>query len=102
MPPATINAQLCSDPAAIAATPLDSPSTGIGTLDGVVLPLPSWPTVLEPQHSTPPPVVSAQVWLPPAATAATAPERPVTATGTVVARVLPLPSWPLPPRSQHT
>ena len=45
----------------IATTPLASPLTATGVVLLVVLPLPSWPLVLLPQHHTPPPVVSAQV-----------------------------------------
>src|SRR3989304_99762 len=43
--------------------PLARPETSTGVLLQVVVPLPSWPSSLEPQHLTPPPLVSTQVWL---------------------------------------
>ena len=42
-----------------------------GTLRLVVVPSPSFPSVLMPQHFTAPPVVTAQVWLSPPANEAT-------------------------------
>src|SRR3990170_3387966 len=91
-------------PAAIAATPLARPATPTGTLLSVVVPFPSWPPPLLPQHLTPPPLVRAQVWLEPAAIAATPLARPQTSTGTPLAVAEPFPSspWefqpqPLPP-----
>ena len=59
--------------------------------------LPSWPFQFEPQHVTAPAVLSAQVWLKPAAIAAT-PLKPVTGSGAGLGLLLPLlvglPSWP--------
>jgi hypothetical protein len=55
----------------MATTPLSSPLTGIGVNASSVVPLPSSPSPLSPQHFTPPAAVSAQVKLPPAATAVT-------------------------------
>ena len=52
-------------PAAIAATPLARPLTAVGSVRLLVVPSPSWPMELSPQHRTPPPVVNAQVWLHP-------------------------------------
>ena len=81
-------------PAVIAITPLASPltATGVGLL--VVLPLPSWPSKLLPQHCTPPPLVRAQVWEFAALIASTPLASPLTATGVGLSLVLPLPSWP--------
>src|SRR3990172_8874048 len=56
-------------PAAIAPMPLARPETSTGLLLSVVVPLPSWPEPLEPQHLTPPSLVSAHVWSRPAAIA---------------------------------
>ena len=49
--------------------PLVMPLTATGTDDWVVVPLPSWPSALRPQHLVTPSVWSAQVESPPAATA---------------------------------
>jgi hypothetical protein len=46
-----------------------------------VLPLPSWPSQLSPQHITAPLLVSAQAWLPPAAIAVTPLAMPATSIG---------------------
>src|SRR3990172_8273091 len=81
--------------------PLARPETSTGVLLQVVVPLPSWPSSLEPQHLTPPPVVSAQVWLVPAATALTPLARPETSTGTLFSIVMPFPSSPLSLEPQH-
>ncbi|KRC30598.1 hypothetical protein ASE28_14285 [Acidovorax sp. Root219] len=85
----------------MAATPLARPVTGWGVLLSVVLPSPSWPYALRPQHCTAPAVVSAQVWLPSAAMAATPPAKPVTVWGVVLSVVLPSPSWPKLLSPQH-
>jgi len=60
----------------------------------VVVPLPSRPEPLWPQHLTPPPLVSAQVWKLPAVIALTPLARPETSTGMVLLVVVPFPSWP--------
>jgi hypothetical protein len=65
-PPALVSAQVWPPPAVIAVTPLARPVTSTGVLLSVVVPLPSWPAPLAPQHLTPPPLVSAHVWLEPA------------------------------------
>src|SRR5450759_1008494 len=66
-----------------------------------LLPLPSWPKVLQPQASTCPPEVSARLWLPPPAMAVTVvPEGRLTATGVLLLVVVPLPSWPKPFKPQ--
>ena len=58
-------AQLCTAPAAIAVAPPDSPETGTGVADEtLVVPLPSWPNSLYPQHDTEPSPTSAHVCSP--------------------------------------
>ena len=94
-PPAARAAQVWLSPAAIAVTPLVRPVTSTGTLDWVVVPLPSWPLRLLPQHLMPPVVVRAQVWLSPATIAATPLVRPETLTGVSELLVVPLPSCPV-------
>ena len=64
--PPFINAQVKSCPAVIPTTPLESPLTGTGVSDFVVVPLPSWPFAFEPQHKTPPAPFKAQVCCSPA------------------------------------
>ncbi len=61
-PPTLVSAQVWFVPAAIAITPLVSPMTSVGTDLSVVVPSPSMPPLLSPQHLTPPPLVSAHVW----------------------------------------
>src|SRR5947207_792874 len=73
-------------------------STGAGAL--VVVPFPSCPAKLSPQHLTVPPPSSAQVCLYPQDTA-TASSIPTTATGVVASVFVPLPSWPRSLRPQH-
>src|SRR5450759_2655880 len=70
--------------------------TATGVLLLVVVPLPSWPYVLQPQASTWPVEVSARLWLvPPAIAVTVVPEGRLTATGMLLMVVVPLPSWPL-------
>ena len=69
--PPLVSAQLWTPPAAIAVTPLCSPETSTGVELSVVVPFPSCPKALKPQHLTAPPLVSAQLWTPPAAIALT-------------------------------
>src|SRR6187402_2208023 len=85
----------------MAMTPDARPTTALGTRRVVVELLPTWPWLLLPQHLTPPAVVSAQVWLKPAAMALTPDERPTTATGTRLKLVELLPSSALPLVPQH-
>src|SRR5450631_1759606 len=80
-----------------------SAKTGAGR--AVVLPSPSWPTLLYPQHSTLPPETRAQAWAPPTVIAV-AVVIPETITGVVMHRhpvviVVPLPSWPSLSDPQH-
>ena len=57
-----VRAQVCRAPAVMADTPEVSPLTHAGARRIVVVPSPTWPRALSPQHSTPPPAdVSAQV-----------------------------------------
>jgi hypothetical protein len=74
MAPAEVRAHAENPPCDTAVTPLESPVTGIG----VELPFgcevsPRDPCTLFPQHSTPPPLVIAQAFCQPAATAMAAP-----------------------------
>src|SRR5436190_24342705 len=71
-------------------TPLLSPLTPTGVYESFVVPLPSWPNELRPQHLTAPLLKSAHVWPPPIAIAITAPPSPTTSTG--VDRMLNVPS----------
>ena len=51
-PPALVSAQVWWSPAAIAVTPLVRPVTATGAWRSVVVPSPSWPLPLLPQHLT--------------------------------------------------
>jgi hypothetical protein len=66
------------------------------TLTGVdaslVVPLPSWPELLRPQHLAPIPTVAHTLYWPPAMLVA--PVRFDTDTGVLERVVVPLPSWP--------
>ena len=63
-PPPLVNAQVWLMPAAaISLTPLVRPETSTGTRLSVGLSLPSSPAKFDPQHLTPPALVSAQVCL---------------------------------------
>src|SRR5450759_2132408 len=92
------------------AAPELSSETETGTLELVVVPLPSSPESLVPQHQTAPAVVTAQEWapvLPPIVlfkeveTAATPELSPETPTGTLELVVVPLPSSPYWLSPQH-
>lgn len=72
---------MCALPSEIRVTPV-SPVTATGTSLALVWPLPSSPSVPSPHASTVPPLSSAVLNPPPAATALT-PVRPCTATGTL-------------------
>jgi hypothetical protein len=63
------------------AVALFIPTTDTGVLAEIVVPLPSWPELLSPQHCTSPLASKAQLWLPPVVTAV-AVLSPVTDTGT--------------------
>src|SRR5262249_34146563 len=65
-----VRAQVCPAPAVIALAPLFKPLTATGVALLVVVPFPSSPDSLSPQHSTAPPVVGAHVCAAPAPTEA--------------------------------
>ena len=92
-PPEVRVAQVCAKPLEMAVA-VEIPDTMTGTLESVAEdPLPSAPQALLPQQRTDWSVRAAQVWPPPAETAA-APVRPVTVAGTSVSVVVPLPNCP--------
>jgi hypothetical protein len=62
---------------------------------------PSWPTLLSPQHTRLPNVVTAHAELPPTEMAATPDARPETGTGTLLATLELFPSWPAVFSPQH-
>src|SRR5947208_1858508 len=73
IPPVLLSAQVWTRPAETAITPFPNPSTATGVLLSVVAPSPSSPLELEPQHWTPPELVTAQVWFQPTLIEATPP-----------------------------
>src|SRR6266849_1436267 len=85
----------------MAATPLVRPKTSTGVRRRVLGFPPRRSLALSPQHLAPPPVVRAQVWLPPAAMAATPLVRPKTSTGVRRCVAELSPSWPLKLSPQH-
>ncbi len=100
--PEVVTAQLFLKPAATAATPPLRPIGEAGVRRPVVVPSPSWPKPLLPQHSVPPDVITAQVWASPPSSEATPPPTAEATTGTVWLVVEPSPSWPLAFAPQHT
>ena len=84
------SAQECLPPALIATAVL-RPVTTTGVDALVVVPLPSWPEALAPEHLAVPLASTAHEWLPPALIA-TAVLRPVTTTAVDALVVVPLPS----------
>ena len=78
-------------PAETAMTPLSNPRTSTGPLLSVVVPFPSSPEPLAPQHLTPP-GVSAQLCPKPAEIARIPSPSPLTSTGTGLSVVVPFPS----------
>ena len=60
-PPALVSAHMCSQPALSAITPPSRPDTSTGVLRLRLLPSPTWPEPLRPQHRTAPSSVNAQV-----------------------------------------
>jgi len=76
------------------------PVTAMGVDESVVVPLPSSPSGLCPQHLAAPPASTAHVWLKPVAMAV-ALVIPLTATGVNESVVVPLPSSPKPFHPQH-
>src|SRR3989337_2110359 len=100
-PPPVVTAHVWRVPADIALTPLARPKTSTGTLRSLVVPSPSPPKGLSPQHLTPPALVSAQVELQPTAIAVTPLVRPTTSTGRLLSAFEPSPSWPSRLSPQH-
>jgi hypothetical protein len=108
-----VTAQAKPLPADTAITPLVSPETCTGTEEQSWFPVgskqvvvvelfPSSPSLLSPQHSTPPPPVTAQAKLVPADTAVTPLVSPETCTGTELFVVELFPSSPPPLEPQHS
>src|SRR5436190_19235316 len=92
--------QVCSAPAKTPTLRLVIMPTGSGR--SVVVPSPSWPALLAPQHLTVPDCSTAQVCARPAATRVTPLARPVTSTGTALnAPADGAPSWPRLLSPQH-
>jgi len=89
-------------PAPIACTPLvNADATATGTELAVVELLPSWPNALSPQHTAAPADVTAHANASPTAIDCTPVVKLVTATGTALAVVELLPSWPGALSPQH-
>ena len=97
--PVTMN--FCVAPASIVeffgVTSMESrvtpiPDTVTGVEESVVVPSPSWPKVLFPQHCTVASARSAQLWSVPARAVAVV--SPVTGTGVKESVVVPFPNWP--------
>jgi hypothetical protein len=82
----------------IAFTPISRPATWTGHALNLVVPFPSSPRRLSPQHWTPLESVMAHVWVYPVAMARTPVPRPSTPTGVELCRDWALPSIPLPPQ----
>jgi hypothetical protein len=78
-------------PPAATAVAFVIPLTAAGVGLFVVVPLPSWPELFQPQHLTVPPMRRAQLWYSPAVIAV-AVVIPLTATGVELVVVVPLPS----------
>src|SRR5262245_35381766 len=76
------------------------PRTGTGTAESPLVPLPSCPFSLLPQHQTLPDARAAHAWSPPAPSAVTF-VSPETDCGLLPPLVWPLPSWPLADAPQH-
>src|SRR3990172_4443044 len=100
-PPPVVTAHVWRVPADIALTPLARPETSTGTLRSVVVPSPSHPYMLLPQHLTPPALVSAQVELQPTVIAVTPLVGPTTSTGRLLSAFEPSPSLPYRLSPQH-
>src|SRR5205807_817327 len=93
-PPALVTAQVCKPPTAMAETPLASPETSTGVNRERKIAAQGWPEAFQPQHLTPPALVSAQVWEPPVAMAMTPLVSPETSAGVERLVCIPSPSWP--------
>lgn len=81
--------------------PLDKPITSAGLDLFVVVPSPSWPVLLLPQHLTAPVFVTAHVRAYPNATLTTPVDNPTTSTGVSRLVVVPSPSCPRLLDPQH-
>ena len=86
-PPDVVTAQVWLNPAEIDVDAAQAATRRRDACAVVVVPSPSSPVALLPQHLTVPPVSSAQVWSKPGRDLATPPESPVTATGFKRSRV---------------
>jgi len=93
------SAQPKSSPSPTCCTPVFRLATWVGMWASVKVPMPSWPTLLLPQHWRSPMPVMAQLSALPAAIAVAASSG--VGTGTSLAVVVPLPSSPLPLSPQH-
>src|ERR1043166_1138100 len=82
-------------------TAVVSPFTSTGVRRWVVVPSPTWPLPLRPQHLVPPLVVNAHVWERPVAIWRTPLVIPLTSTGVRRLVVAPSPRSPLPLSPQH-
>ena len=105
-PSAVVSAQVWDPsnppPAVIALTPLVKPLTSTGVERLRVGPFPpDCPEELFPQHFTPPTVVRAQLWFPPAVIALTPLVKPVTSTGVELFKNVPFPNCPEVLYPQH-
>src|SRR5438105_468284 len=80
--------------------PVLNPVTTTGVDALVVVPLPSWPYPLNPQHRAVPFATNAHEWKPPALIAVVV-VKPCTATGVDALIVVPLPNCPEPLAPQH-
>ena len=78
------------------------PTTSTGVRRLVVVPSPSWPRALSPQHLIRSVAEIAQLWMWPAATPIIPLPRPVTATGVSCSSIVPSPSWPVALYPQHS
>ena len=88
-------AQVWSPPAVTLAQPRGRGGDLLGQVLVVVVPMPSWPSSLSPQHHRVPSVRVAQVWSPPAVTLVQpAAAGVVTCWGRSWLVLLPMPSWP--------
>ena len=102
--PSAPSRHVLNDPALTSATVVPASgvperSTSVGTVWSPTAPLASWPTDPRPQHATAPPAVRAQMcwyWLDRATMLAPSSTEPVsvTATGTRLSSLEPMPSWP--------
>ena len=84
-------------PGDTAATPLANPLTVAGVVRRVVVPSPSWPAQLSPQHAAAPVEVVAQEWPHPPRIVASVMPGLNTGVGVVLALTVPSPSTPYGP-----